>query len=63
MSKKIEGVKSAIVYPGTGGFRYTCRNAEHKVVYDSERAFSSRRQAATDVQRRWPGTAVHFDAG
>lgn len=54
-------VAKAVVYPAHDGFRYTCRNAEGKVVYDSERAFRSRRDARDEVYNRWPKAKVTFD--
>ena len=54
-------VKHAVVYPGWGGFRYTCRDSNNKVVYDSPMPFRSRRDAREQIRTYWPEARVDFD--
>lgn len=49
------------VYPSAQGFRYTCRDAERKVVYDSTRAFRSRRHAAAEISLYFPEAKVSYE--
>jgi hypothetical protein len=53
--------KKANVYPGSGGFRYTLRDAAGRVIYDSAQAFRSRKAARADILRSWPECRVSFE--
>ena len=54
-------VKIAYVYPGSYGFRYTCRGYDNKVIYDSRYAFRSRHDARDEIKRLWPKARVSFE--
>lgn len=49
------------IYPGSGGFRYTCRDAEGMVVWDSQMAYRSRFDARKAVTKSWPHAKVTFE--
>lgn len=49
------------VYPGSYGFRYTCRGHDKKVIYDSPSFFRNRRAAKEEAKRRWPEARVSFE--
>lgn len=50
------------VYRRRDGFRYTCRNAEGRVVYDSQGLpFRGRRDALAEISRFWPLAKVSFE--
>ena len=61
MKKAPKDVAVVNVWMGFGGFRYTCRNSDGNVVYDSPYAFRGRRAAAEEVKRRWPNARVTFE--
>lgn len=61
MSRLPTDVSTVYIYAGHGGFRYTCRGADGKVCYDSERSYGSRRKARTDVERYWPNAKVTYE--
>lgn len=42
------------------GYRYTCRNPENRVIYDSPRAFRSARHASEEIKRRWPNARIEY---
>lgn len=54
-------VKTANVYLGVGGFRYTCRDSEGKIVHDSPRAFKSRLKAKAEILSYWPEARVSME--
>lgn len=49
------------VYRRRDGFRYTCRDAEGRVVYDSQGSFRGRRDALAEIGRFWPTAKVSFE--
>lgn len=49
------------VYMTSMGFRYTCRNEEGMVIWDSPRAFRSRFDARKAVKSSWPDARVSFE--
>lgn len=61
MRKLPKEVTRVVIYPGFGGFRYTCRDETGKVVYDSPRSFQNRRKAREQVASYWPDAKVTFD--
>jgi hypothetical protein len=50
------------IYGAPDGFRYTCRNAEGMVVWDSTRPYRSRFDARKVVKKSWPDARVTFEA-
>lgn len=56
-----QDVAVVYVYLARDGARYTCRDSNRRVVYDSTRAFRSRRQATDEVRRYWPNAKVTYE--
>lgn len=56
-----DAVAIAYVYPGFLGFRFTCRDHEGKVIYDSPNGYKSRYQARDEIKRLWPQAKVSFE--
>lgn len=56
-----EEVSYAYGYLGSGGFRYTLRGKDGRVLYDSPRAYRSRYDIKNEVARLWPGIPVSFE--
>ena len=54
-------VEIAYVYISSMGFRYTCRNEEGMVIYDSPQTFRSRFDARKAIKRSWPDAKVSFE--
>lgn len=61
MSKLPKDVVFVSVHLARDGVRYTCRDSNRRVVYDSPRAFRSRRQANDEVKRYWPNAKVSYE--
>jgi len=49
------------VYNSPMGFRYTCRNEEGMVIWDSQRTYRSRFDARKAVTKSWPNAKVTFE--
>lgn len=49
------------IYPSSMGFRYTCRDHEGKVIWDSQMAYRSRFDARKAVVKSWPDAKVTFE--
>lgn len=54
-------VKIVYVYPGSYGFRYTVRDHQQKVIYDSPYAFRSRYDARDEIHRYWPRVRISYE--
>lgn len=54
-------VVQVYIYPSPMGFRYTCRDVEGKVVWDSPMAYRSRFDARKAVTASWPHAKVTFE--
>jgi hypothetical protein len=50
------------VYNSSMGFRYTCRNEEGKVIWDSMTTYRSRFDARKAITKAWPDAKVTFEA-
>ncbi len=50
------------IYGSPMGFRYTCRNEEGMVIWDSPLAYRSRFDARKAVVKSWPYAKVTFEA-
>jgi hypothetical protein len=55
-------VSVVYVYMTSMGFRYTCRNEEGAVIYDSPRAYRSRFDARKVIKSSWPDAKISFEA-
>lgn len=49
------------VYNSSMGFRYTCRDADGKVIWDSPTTFRSRFDARKAITKSWPEAKVTFE--
>ena len=56
-------VKSVLVYTGAYGFRYSCRDADGKVIWESPHAFRSRYHAREAIKKSWPEATISMEAG
>ena len=54
-------VAVAYVYISSMGFRYTCRNEDGMVIWDSPAAYRSRFDARKAIKRSWPDAKVSFE--
>lgn len=50
------------VYNSPMGFRYTCRNEEGKVIWESSLGYRSRFDARKAATKSWPQAKVTFEA-
>lgn len=55
-----DDVAEVVIFPSQMGFRYTGRNAEGRVIYDSPRWFRSRKPLKEEIARRWPEARVSY---
>lgn len=58
-----EDVKSVLIYTGAYGFRYSCRDADGKVVWEAPHPFRSRYDAREAVKKSWPGAKISMEVG
>lgn len=63
MKPKKEDVASVLIYTGAYGFRFSCRDADGKVIYEAPHAFRSRFHAREEVKKRWPQAKISMEAG
>lgn len=54
-------VKEVYIYGSSMGFRYTCRNEEGVVVWDSTMAWRSRFDARKAATASWPHAKITFE--
>lgn len=60
---KKDAVHTVYVYTGAYGFRYSCRDAEGKVIYEAPRGFRSRFDAREEIKKRWPEAKISMEVG
>lgn len=63
MKPKKGDVKSVLIYSGAYGFRYSCRDADGKVIYEAPHAFRSRYDAREQIKQRWPEAKISMEVG